>query len=172
MSVVLRCPNCGTTRATPGTCEACHHAEVRYFCTNHKPGLWLDTPRCSACGASFGDPPRPVSASVIARPVRTRPVAAPLPRPASLPPPSPYVPPPSSYFPPEPPVHGLPPPVWLTLLRNLILARRGSASARPERGVRRGAGGCLLRAFFLAVVLVLALVATLLMFGWSMLQGF
>ena len=45
--VVLRCPNCGTTRSTPGMCEACHEAEVRYYCTNHTPGLWLNASTCS-----------------------------------------------------------------------------------------------------------------------------
>jgi hypothetical protein len=59
--VVLRCANCGTVQASPGECEACHEGEVRYFCTNHDPGLWLETPVCSACGAKFGevraDPP-------------------------------------------------------------------------------------------------------------------
>ena len=59
-AVVLRCPNCGTTRATPGECEACHDAEVRYYCPNHSPGRWLDGPACGACGARFGvEPPRP-----------------------------------------------------------------------------------------------------------------
>ena len=29
--VVLRCPNCGTTQAGPGECEACHEAEVAYI---------------------------------------------------------------------------------------------------------------------------------------------
>ena len=76
--VVLRCPNCGTTRATPGECEACHDAQVRYYCTNHKPGLWLDTPTCSQCGARFGEPSP------------TRPVApGRAPRPPSPPPPPP-----------------------------------------------------------------------------------
>ena len=62
--VVLRCPNCGTTKAAPGECDACHEAQVRYYCTNHKPGLWLDATECSQCGAKFGDlvraPARPV----------------------------------------------------------------------------------------------------------------
>ena len=58
-AVVLRCPNCGTTRATPGECDACHDAAVRYHCTNHAPGRWLDGPACPACGSAFGDPPRP-----------------------------------------------------------------------------------------------------------------
>jgi hypothetical protein len=79
--VVLRCPNCGTTRSTPGECEACHEAQVRYYCTNHDPGEWLDEPTCGRCGAKFGDrppPPRPApspsrrSRSPRPPPLRTR----------------------------------------------------------------------------------------------------
>ena len=54
-SVVLRCPNCGTTRPAPGECDACHEAMVRFYCTNHTPGRWLKTVACDACGARFGD---------------------------------------------------------------------------------------------------------------------
>ena len=41
--VVLRCPQCGTVQRDSGECEACHEADVRYFCTNHTPGQWLVT---------------------------------------------------------------------------------------------------------------------------------
>jgi hypothetical protein len=58
MSVVLRCPNCGTTQGHVGECEACSDAEVQYFCTNHDEGIWLDSPVCGRCGAKFGDAPR------------------------------------------------------------------------------------------------------------------
>ena len=68
-AVVLRCPHCGTTRAAPGECDACHEADVRYYCTNHDPGHWLDGPACPRCGARFGDPPKP--------PARPRPPADP-----------------------------------------------------------------------------------------------
>ena len=54
MSVVLRCPTCGTTQEHVGECEACSESEVRYFCTNHDEGTWLDGPVCSRCGAAFG----------------------------------------------------------------------------------------------------------------------
>lgn len=54
--VVLRCPNCGTAQSTEGECEACREAPVRYFCTNHAPGVWIDSPSCPQCGARFGDP--------------------------------------------------------------------------------------------------------------------
>jgi hypothetical protein len=57
--VVLRCPSCGTTKAAPGECEACHEAQVRYYCTNHRPGRWLESQACPQCGSQFGvaDPP-------------------------------------------------------------------------------------------------------------------
>jgi hypothetical protein len=71
--VVLRCRNCGTTQRAPGECEACHEAEVHYFCSNHKPGLWLDGPSCSHCGARFGAPTRPpATPPVTERPPRPR----------------------------------------------------------------------------------------------------
>lgn len=54
--VVLRCPNCGTVQPTSGECEACREAQVRYFCSNHVPGVWVDSPSCPQCGARFGDP--------------------------------------------------------------------------------------------------------------------
>ena len=56
--VVLRCPTCGTTQSHLGECDACSDGEVRYFCGNHNPGLWLDGPLCKACGAKFGEAPR------------------------------------------------------------------------------------------------------------------
>ena len=71
MSVVLRCPTCGTTQGDAGECEACSDGEVRYFCTNHDEGIWLDSPVCSRCGARFGDPPRkprPPQAPELTRP--------------------------------------------------------------------------------------------------------
>ncbi|CAN5800685.1 hypothetical protein BH11MYX2_BH11MYX2_21660 [soil metagenome] len=51
MSVVLRCPNCGTTQATIGDCDACHEAQVKYYCTNHDPGIWVAGPTCPQCDA-------------------------------------------------------------------------------------------------------------------------
>ena len=58
MSIVLRCPNCGTTQRHGGECEACSEGEVQYFCANHAEGIWLAGPSCSQCGAKVGDPPR------------------------------------------------------------------------------------------------------------------
>ena len=62
MSVVLRCPTCGTTQGDAGECEACSDGEVRYFCTNHDGGMWLNGPVCGSCGTKFGGPPRKPSA--------------------------------------------------------------------------------------------------------------
>jgi hypothetical protein len=60
MSVVLRCPTCGTTQGHAGECEACSEGVVRYFCTSHDKGIWLEGPVCSTCGSRFGDA-RPAS---------------------------------------------------------------------------------------------------------------
>ena len=76
MSVVLRCPTCGTTQGHAGECEACSEGEVRYFCTNHDEGVWLDGPECSRCGAKFGDPAKKPAPAPLPR-VRTRPAGAP-----------------------------------------------------------------------------------------------
>ncbi len=67
-SVVLRCPNCGTTQSTPGECEACHDATVRAYCPNHEPGLWVDGRTCPSCEAraraTSAPPPRSTSAKL------------------------------------------------------------------------------------------------------------
>ncbi len=47
--------HCGTTQSHTGECDSCLEGEVRYFCTNHSPGLWLDEPVCEGCGAKFGE---------------------------------------------------------------------------------------------------------------------
>ncbi|HEU0134820.1 MAG TPA: hypothetical protein VFR28_08350 [Allosphingosinicella sp.] len=72
--VVLRCPNCGTVQPSGGECEACREAPVRYFCTNHDPGVWLDSSACPRCGARFGDPaPAREAPPPPERPTRPRP---------------------------------------------------------------------------------------------------
>jgi hypothetical protein len=81
--VVLRCPSCGTTRAAPGECDACHEAQVRYYCTNHTPGRWLDSRSCPQCGSQFGVPDPP---PVVHSPPR-RPTASPPPPPPTAHPP-------------------------------------------------------------------------------------
>ena len=85
MSVVLRCPTCGTTQNHSGECDACSESDVRYFCTNHSPGVWLTDSRCTECGAKFGDAPavraRPTTPAAPARPrVGPRPESRPAPR--------------------------------------------------------------------------------------------
>jgi hypothetical protein len=52
--VVLRCANCGSAQASAGECQTCHGAAVRFFCSNHDPGHWLDGSTCPECGARFG----------------------------------------------------------------------------------------------------------------------
>ena len=179
--VVLRCPNCGTTQATPGECEACHEAQVRYFCTNHTPGRWLEGAQCAHCGATFGEAPRP-----------PRPAPPEAPGSARRPPASSRRPPPT--FTPSPPP---PPPSraprWTTARRSPPGddGRRGPTldeilreAARPRRippeappapdfaPVVRGIGGCLVRAVLLGLFLLLALVVGLFVFGGALLQMF
>ena len=88
--VVLRCPNCGTTQAVQGECEACHEADVRYFCPNHTPGKWLDAPVCAFCGARIGgsrrvEPPAPPRRTTT-QPPRAAPAPRPTPRRPAPPP--------------------------------------------------------------------------------------
>ena len=85
MSVVLRCPTCGTTQEDPGECDACSDGEVRYFCSNHDGGVWIDGPVCGSCGARFGDPPREAAKPPAPRTssAPTRPAGAPDFRPPS-----------------------------------------------------------------------------------------
>lgn len=76
----MRCPTCGTTQSHPGECDACSDAEVRYFCGDHDPGLWLDGPVCTTCGARFGEaarrppPARPVGRREPPRPESREPI--------------------------------------------------------------------------------------------------
>lgn len=72
MSVIQRCPNCGTTQAAAGECQACHDAQVRYFCTNHDPGTWLSGSTCPQCEARRVPIARP-TASISAVPSREPP---------------------------------------------------------------------------------------------------
>ena len=188
MSVVRRCPSCGTTQATSGDCEACHDADVRYYCTNHTPGVWLDGTSCPHCGSRLGAPPRPKSTAPpppvrrpapAAVPLRTRRAAAP--RPASTPPfapslPSPAPPPerwdspatladdPSETYRTRPP--------WPRLLDALL--RAGVARRESDRvgaSTARRLSGCLLRLLVGALLLFLALIAGLYWFGSALLQG-
>ena len=87
--VVLRCPNCGTTRAAPRECDACREAQFRSYCTNHAPGLWLNAVHCPQRGVRLGDPPKMVSPPApTVLPRRAAPSApAAVPRRAPAPPP-------------------------------------------------------------------------------------
>ena len=177
MSVVLRCPTCGTTRSTPGECEACHESQVRYFCTNHTPGLWVDAPTCPECGSRFGEA-RPVPTPAPVLPVRTRP-----PTPARAPAWTPPPPHPDSRaeptgvrdewearerLPPDPEEGVARGSSHLALLLNLLNAagaRRTAAVTAPERawpGIGRGVFGCLIQ----IVLVFFALVSALFLFGW------
>lgn len=185
MSVVLRCPSCGTTQDTPGACHACHETGVRYFCTNHTPGVWLDASTCPSCGARFGDPARSTSKPAAAAPSRTR-SETPRREPASLPS-EPY----SSYRPRTPSGswegRERPPraaieererrPSPMSMVHKLLLeaatrARHMSPSAAPvreRRATSRGLGGCLLRVVLMMIFLFVALAVAAFLFGQAML---
>ncbi len=190
MSVVQRCPNCGTTKATSGECEACHEADVRYFCTNHTPGLWLSASACPKCGARFGEPARRPSAPAPAIPVRPRSTA-----PASAGPRRTRSPaPPRASAAPTRPEPG--PDAWgtrmrprpayddrhdrgaagMALLQQLLRAAMRSRYM-PHRTARyrgmprfgRGAGGCLKRLLLSMVFLFIALAGAAFVFGRALL---
>lgn len=174
MSVVLRCPTCGTTRPSPGGCEACHEAQVRYFCTNHTPGLWVDAPTCPQCAGRFGEARR-APAPAYVPPARTRPTAVTR-APAStspLPPPYSRVEPPSTRD--EWELRGSVPADRaeglaigtspLALLLNLLGAAAGPRRPAPERarsGLGRGLFGCL----FQLLLGFFTLLSGLFLFGW------
>jgi hypothetical protein len=185
--VVLRCPSCGTTKAAPGECEACHEAQVRYYCTNHTPGRWLDSPSCPQCGSQFGVPERPPAAPP--RPPRSRtPVAAPAsPAPTRTPSPTTrtrrYTPWPSGG-----PWARRPPPgeevethtkrdplrdVLTSRLPELLreaarVRRRSEVPEMPPIGM--AAGGCLRAVLLIALFFMLALFGLSMILGGAMIQ--
>lgn len=185
MSVVHRCPSCGTTKGTSGECEACHEAQVRYFCTNHVPGLWLSASTCPRCGASFGVPARAAPATEPAAPVRT---SSPVPPPAAA----------SRAAPPRAPYsRALPPSVWggrkrsppasggalepgmsgMAILQKILEAAVRAryarvALARERRPRGRGAGGCLMRLLLGMLLVFLALASGLFVFGRALLPAY
>ena len=162
--VVLRCPNCGTTRPSAGECDACHEAAVRLFCTNHTPGLWLEGKQCATCGARWGDPPRPAPAPPPPAATRRPAVAA---RPAA---------------PPSPPADD--DVMDIDRERDVLAARfreilDTAARAHHERAappplatapVVRGVGGCLVRLLVFLAVLFFGLVSAAFLFGGALLQ--
>lgn len=200
-AVVLRCPHCGTTRGTPGECEACHEEDVRYYCSNHSPGRWLDGPACGQCGARFGEPARrpPAPVPAPARPRAAPPAAAP--RPGALRPGPPRRVPVrprhreesedrDSRWPPDvgagrraPPAgDGRRPPEeaslgfgWEDLLRHAERARSERAAPPMPRMPAGGGlrvGGCLVRLALMLVLLVFALFSGLFLFAGSLFQLF
>ena len=183
--VVLRCPNCGTTKATPGECQACHEADVRYYCTNHTPGQWLAAAACPTCGAKFGDPaPRPAPApsprtpsSPPASPARKRSVPG-LPERAGGPwarrtrRPAREEAGGASYGSGADPRIGS----WPDLLREAALrARRMRSEAKPGPdpvAVGAAFSGCLIRGVFLILMMLVAFVLLSVLAGSFFLQGF
>lgn len=198
MSVVLRCPNCGTTRGAPGECEACHEAQVRYFCTDHSPGLWLNVPTCPKCGGRFGDSPRRAAAapsvppsSVSARPRAPGPVAGRAPessRPSRGPSPRPSARPDPPDIPADEWIDGRKPAIggedfevgasplapWQRILGAVLRARAlrtRAAFGRDRPSIGRSTGGCLTRLLVLALLLFLGLLVAVFGFGRALFQG-
>jgi hypothetical protein len=168
--VVLRCPNCGTVQATDGECEACHEAQVHYFCTNHTPGLWLDASSCAQCGARFGDvaPVATLAPPTIDRGVRpgvTRKTGTTIPEPEAVP---------WTTSPPDVEPSARAPSPWLEML---AAAARASAARRTERAdyadeapVRTRGGGCLKQLVLLALSLFGLFVLAALLLGGALLR--
>ena len=190
--VLLRCPNCGTTKSSFGECEACHEAQVRYYCTNHTPGQWLEAPQCTLCGAVFGRAapapgPSPIPTSRSERsPTRAAPAPA-RPSPRTRRPDVPRTRPreetdfdraapgrPDAAEPSESRRGGG---VLLPGLEEMLRAaarRRVHRESAPDREavpVRRGMG-CLMRLFLMALFFVLSLVAGVFVTAGSLFQMF
>jgi hypothetical protein len=165
MSVVLRCPNCGTTQAAPGECQACNEAQVRYFCTNHSPGSWLEGPSCPNCAAAAA------ARRASTRPPTTAPtrVRTHAPETTSLrarPRASVATPAPSS-----PDEDSTPLAPWQRLLGAALRARYVPPGVEPDRReTKRGVGGCLRRVVFLGIFLLLALAIAIFVFARSLIH--
>lgn len=142
MSVVQRCPSCGTTQDTPGECDACHEAQVRHFCTNHDPGLWLEGETCPTCDARRAEAARPAPRPAPRLAPRADNARARAPRLAPRAP-------------------------WPEVFRGPGLARYTSAEASGGEAmpVGRALGGCLVRLVIITVVLAVALVAAVYFLG-------
>ena len=186
--VVLRCPNCGTTRATPGECEACHEAQVRYHCTNHTPGRWLDNEKCQQCGARFGDPIRAPARPTPSAAARRKPSPAPVPPPPFATPASRDTrtsagsdegsmrrpdrsrkPSPEEAFGTREDRTETPFASWQELLWAIARSRRMRTELPPDSPdpIARtpSAGGCLMRVVLLIVIVFVALVIAPFLFG-------
>ena len=177
--IVFRCSNCGTVRATAGECEACHEAQVRYFCTNHMPGLWLDAPACPECGARFGEVV-PKQASTGPRPSADRPA-----RPRSLPERARSAPQhdetsgawdsPPSRSPDSDVSGGFRRPTAGLLLEALAYAARARSLRKgriddADAPVRASGGGCVGRLLLLALLLAALFMVVPLLFGGALLR--
>jgi hypothetical protein len=194
--IVLRCPNCGTTRATLGECEACHEAQVRYYCTNHTPGHWLDSSSCPQCGAGLGEsmnnPARPAPARRPGRPGPASPRRTTTSFPGVAPGPMPTptgrstagesssgaperLPPPDYEEFSDRSAYASRGPGLQDLLRAAAAARR-RADAVPDREaaprVEPSPGGCLGRFILIMVFLFLVLIAGLSIIGSSLFRLF
>ena len=183
MSVVLRCPSCGTTRFGNGQCEACHEAQVRYFCTNHVPGLWLDTDVCPRChmGTASSAPPRPTSVPRAVRRERERP---PTPTPRAAPAtPRPVIAPRGARAEATPaidvragahgPIHPEEREITVSgFTPRSVLAAILDARAEHSRVTRTGstAGGCLRRLLMVVLLLAMGLGLALFLFGRALLH--
>jgi hypothetical protein len=178
--VVLRCPHCGTTRATLGECEACHEADVRHYCTNHNPGVWLDGPVCKGCGAKLGDAPKPMVAPPSPR--RKPPADTPRTEGASRWP-GPWtrrrrMPFPADERPSDPSGGSLDvrPADWTDILREAALRARRRPPARPPElePISAGAvlGGCFLRSLMLLFFMFMLFAFMSFFVGNVVFQGF
>lgn len=171
MSVVLRCPSCGTTGIAPGECQACNDAQLQYFCTNHTPGLWLadrSCPRCRAGLVDAADRPPPFSSAREPKTVTTRLPARPSARPPASAPPALELPAEDV----DERAPSLPP--WQSLLSAFLRARYLPAPAAHRRtglSVARGSRGCVMRLALIVLFLLLAMVVGLFLFGRALFQG-
>lgn len=189
--VILRCPNCGTSKATPGECEACHEAQVRYYCTNHKPGRWLDAAECPQCAAKFGDPVRPAANPVPPAAQSRLRTTAPAAPPRVDPPPSPPRTSAKAWDrregerTPDPDLGASDESASVRDIRTarmLEILRAASRVGRMSRGapyippevppVGAAMGGCLMRFLFLAMFLLIIFFLMLSLVGGSLFQMF
>lgn len=155
MSVVRRCPSCGTEAEAAGECEACHEAQVGYFCTNHTPGLWLEAPVCQHCGARFGEPARGASATGVE--ITSLRVRSPAPARARA----------STSAPPAAGSRSARPEVgaddWIRRVAPPSADEPRATPERAEPSLGRQLGGCLARFALFVVLLILLLVGGLLL---------
>ena len=156
-TVVIRCPNCGTTQPTLGECDACHHADTGYYCTNHAPGRFIAGATCPDCGATHG-----VESPPVPRPHRSTPS-----RSASAP---------VTWGPPPEPPRAPDRDEWIIIDRSGRSDEAGAFPARRDPGfgtidpadaaavVARGAVGCFGRLVMTAIVMVVLVLV--LVFGF------